>query len=119
MFCKALRIFAQTSPMTFPKLKKRYALIKWQKLAGVSLLIGLLAGFLAISLKHLTEHYESALFARSREHFAFVFLFPLLGLTLIYVLKQHLFKKKENKGIREIYDSLAPFKKLPLYKIPS
>lgn len=114
-----MRIFAQTFPMTFPKLKKRYAFIKWQKLVGVSLLIGLLAGFLAVSLKHLTEHYESVLFARSREHFAFVFLFPLLGLTLIYVLKQHLFKKKENKGIREIYDSLAPFKKLPLYKIPS
>lgn len=105
--------------MHFPELKRRYHLVKWQKLVGVSVLIGVLAGFMAISLKHLTEHYEAVLFGRSQQHLALVFAFPLLGLTLIYVLKQHLFKKKENKGIREIYDSLAPFKKLPIYKIPS
>jgi CIC family chloride channel protein len=47
-------------------------------------------------------------------------LFPLFGLGVIYFLRQYLFQKKENKGIREIFETTAQRRNsLPIYKIPS
>ena len=85
-----------------------------------SLLIGFLASFLALSLKRITEHFESALFSKALTLPFYYLLFPLVGLTIIYFLRKYLFKNKENKGIKEIFECLSSTsKKLPLYKIPS
>ena len=90
------------------------------KLVAVSVVIGLLCGTLGYSLKTFTEHSEHSLSAIAALHPVLYFLFPLAGLSLIYLLRQQLFKKKENKGIKEIYDSLKnKDAKLPFYKIPS
>ncbi len=96
------------------KLRKLYQLIV------VSVLIGFLASFLAIAIKRITEHFESVLFAKAVQYPIYCFLFPLIGLTVIYFLRKNLFKNKENKGIKEIFESIASHsKRLPIYKIPS
>lgn len=92
----------------------------FQKLALVSVLIGFLASFLAVSLKKVTEHYEDIFFLKAVEFNFYYFLFPLLGLTIIYFLRKYMFKNKENKGIKEIFECTENSNKnLPVYKIPS
>lgn len=93
---------------------------EFQKLLLVSVLIGFLSSFLAISLKKITEHYEDVFFLKAIEFNFLYFLFPLLGLTIIYFLRKYMFKNKENKGIKEIFECTeSPNKNLPVYKIPS
>ncbi|MFA6150415.1 MAG: chloride channel protein [Chitinophagaceae bacterium] len=100
--------------------KGNKARIELLKLTGVSILIGLICGLLGYSLKKITEHSEHSLSALAALYPALYFVFPLAGLSLIYVLRQQLFKKNENKGIKEIFDSLKnKEEKLPFYKIPS
>lgn len=97
--------------------KNQFSVLK--KIVIASLLIGFLASFLAICLKRITEHYESILFLKANSNVIYYFLFPLFGLTILYFLRKYVFKNKENKGIKEIFESLSSSKKLPLYKIPS
>ncbi|MEO8516435.1 MAG: chloride channel protein [Flavobacterium sp.] len=102
------------------QIKRNYQFIKYQKLIIVSVLIGFLSSILAISLKHLTEHYEEILLDRATENWVLILFFPAIGLSAIYFLRHYLFKKKENKGIKEIFETTAQRKNsLPLYKIPS
>ncbi|UOK41181.1 MULTISPECIES: chloride channel protein [Flavobacterium] len=102
------------------QLRKSHKLIKFQKLSIVSVLIGFLCAFMAVSLKRLTEHYEEILFHKASSNWIFFLVFPVFGLSVIYFLRQYLFKKKENKGIKEIFESTGSrTKKLPVYKIPS
>lgn len=102
------------------QIKKNYTWIKYRKLTVVSLLIGFLSAFLAVSLKRITEYYEEVLFHKASVNTLLLLVFPLCGLTVIYFLRQYLFKKKENKGIKEIFDTTSERKNsLPVYKIPS
>lgn len=105
--------------MFHPALKTKYFFSKYSKLAAASIVIGFLAALLAVTLKHMTEHYEEALFHQSEYQTVFLIVFPFFGLTLIYILRQYLFKKKENKGIKEVFESTRTGKDLPSYKIPS
>ena len=92
----------------------------FQKLALVSVLIGFLASFLAVSLKRITEHYEDIFFLKAVQFNFLYLLFPLFGLTIIYFLRKYMFKNKENKGIKEIFECTEILNKnLPVYKIPS
>ncbi|WP_284651921.1 chloride channel protein [Flavobacterium terrisoli] len=105
---------------TTAQIKKKFHFIKYQKLILVAVLIGLLSTFLAIVLKRITEHYETILLGKATQNWFFFILFPLLGLSVIYILRRYLFQKKENKGIREIFETTAQRRNsLPLYKIPS
>ncbi|KAF2509329.1 chloride channel protein [Flavobacterium zhairuonense] len=102
------------------QIKKNHQLIKLRKLVIVSLLIGFLSAFLGISLKRITEYYEHIFFHEVSVHPIFYIIFPVFGLSVIYFLRQYLFKKKENKGIKEVFESTASkSKNLPSYKIPS
>lgn len=100
-------------------LRKNYSAIQNLKLIVVSLVIGFLAALLAVTLKHLTDHYEEILFNKAHGSPVYFVIFPFFGLSLIYVLRYYLFKKKENKGIKEVFESTATGKRLPEYKIPS
>lgn len=117
-----MRTFAVNNIFTAmfnPALKKKYTYTKYFKLIIVSLVIGFLAALLAVTLKHMTEHYEEVLFHRSKHQTLYLLIFPFIGLSLIYILREYLFKKKENKGIKEVFESSATGKNLPSYKIPS
>ncbi|MES2810905.1 MAG: chloride channel protein [Bacteroidota bacterium] len=101
-------------------IKKNFLYIKYRKLVVASASIGFLSAVLAITLKRVTEYYEDILFHIASNNWFFFLLFPAIGLSLIYLLRHYLFKKKENKGIREIFDTTAKRKNsLPFYKIPS
>ncbi|GIZ09863.1 hypothetical protein FUMI01_25890 [Flavobacterium sp. UMI-01] len=68
----------------------------------------------------MTEYYEEIFFERANSNILFYLIFPFIGLSLIYLLRQYLFKKKENKGIKEVFESTESKRKnLPNYKIPS
>lgn len=102
------------------QIKKNYQLIKFQKLVIVSILIGFLSAFLGVSLKRMTEYYEEIFFHQTTLSPIFIIVFPFFGLSIIYFLREYLFKKKENKGIKEIFESTnSKSKNLPNYKIPS
>lgn len=102
------------------RIKKNYQLIKLKKLIIVSILIGFLAAFLGLVLKKATEHYEEIFFSKATINPIFFILFPVFGLSVIYFLREYLFRKKENKGIKEIFESTnSQSKNLPNYKIPS
>lgn len=102
------------------RIKRNYQLIKFQKIAIVSVLIGFLSAFLGVVLKKVTEHYEEIFFSQATTNPIFFVVFPVFGLSVIYFLREYLFKKKENKGIKEIFESTnTKSKNLPSYKIPS
>lgn len=99
--------------------KKRYEIHKWQKLIVAALLVGFLAATLSLTLKHATEHFEANLFQKAAKNKLYLLIFPLVGFSVIYFLRNYLFKKKENKGLKEVFESTASGKNLPTYKIPS
>lgn len=102
------------------QVKKHFVYIKYQKLIIAALIIGFLSAFLAISLKRGTEHYEELLFNQASKNSILLFMFPLIGLTIIAMLRYYLFNKKTNKGIKEIFETTEKRKNsLPIYKIPS
>ncbi len=102
------------------RIKRNYQLIKLQKLVIVSVLIGFLSAFLGLVLKKATEHYEALFFDKATINPIFFIVFPVFGLSIIYFLRQYIFKRKENKGIKEIFESTnSKSKNLPSYKISS
>lgn len=106
--------------MTFTKIRKNFRYIVAGKLIIATILIAILSSFLAISLKHTTEYLEHIFSLKTQNQPFYIFIFPLIGLFIIHFLRQYMFKKKENKGIKEIFDATkTKSKSLPLYKIPS
>src|SRR6187402_2206505 len=102
------------------KIKKNHQFIVFRKLVIVSTLIGFLSAFLGISLKRITEYYEEIFLREVTLNPIYYIIFPVFGLSVIYFLRQYLFKKKENKGIKEVFESTeSSSKNLPSYKIPS
>jgi CIC family chloride channel protein len=81
--------------------------------------IGFFAALLGLSLKHITEYYEEIFFSKAQQFRIYVWLFPAIGLSGIWCLRQYVFRKKPNKGIKEIFESQSSSKRLPSYKIPS
>lgn len=98
---------------------KKIVRLQWLKLALASTLVGFLATFLAISLKHITEHYEEVFFSGAERNKIMFLILPFIGLSVIYFLRLYLFRNKENKGIKEVFESTRSGKNLPVYKIPS
>jgi CIC family chloride channel protein len=106
--------------MSFTHLRKNFRYIFIHKLFIASLLIAVLSSFLAISLKHTTEYLEGIFLLKAENQKLFIFVFPIIGLFIIYFLRRYLFKGKDNKGIKEIFEATnSKNKSLPLYKIPS
>ena len=102
------------------EIKKNHRSIIFQKLIVASILIGFLASFLAISLKKITEYYETIFFFKSCNSPWLLLFFPIFSLSVIYFLRIYLFKRKSNKGIKEVFEvTQNKNKNLPLYKIPS
>lgn len=82
-----------------------------------SVVVGLMASSMALLLKHLTEAAEEISFEQASENPVFFWLFPVCGLMLIGVIRTVFFKRKKNKGIAEVFESLGPGKKLPQQKV--
>jgi len=91
----------------------------WFPLGLAAVLVSFLSALLALTLKHVTEHYESVFLSKSLDYKALFLILPFIGLSVIFFLRKYLFKNKQNKGIREVFDSVESGKPLPIYKIPS
>jgi len=102
-------------------MKDKIKLYSYFKLMIGSIIVAVLSGLLAYTLKHLTTHWQDYLFEHVSQinHYLYI-IFPSIGITIIYFLRKYVFQNKKNKGIREIYRSLDTRQDhLPLYKIPS
>jgi len=104
-------------------LRKQQLRLLWKEnyhLAVASVIIGFLCAIMGDSLKKVTEYYEDKFLTVAQGNSLLYVVLPLFGFIIIYFLRQQLFKKKENKGIREIFDTVNTRQnELPLYKIPS
>ncbi|PTX12654.1 CIC family chloride channel protein [Sphingobacterium faecium] len=91
------------------------------KLVIGSIIVAVLSGILAYSLKHLTTYFQDYIFEIVPVlHNYLYIIFPSIGITIIYFLRKYLFQNRKNKGIREIYRSLDTRQDhLPFFKIPS
>ncbi|MDO6739195.1 chloride channel protein [Wenyingzhuangia sp. 2_MG-2023] len=85
-----------------------------------TILVVFLATLLGYSLKNSTAFFEESLLEKVHHFPIFYFFLPSIGITIIYFTRKHLFKGKQNKGIKEVYNTLENRKdELPFYKIPS
>lgn len=92
----------------------------YAKLIVASCFAGLFSAMLASVLKHITEYYEDHFFETIRPYSWLFIVFPMIGLLMIHFLRKYAFRKKPNKGIKEIYLTLDTRRnELPAYKIPS
>ncbi len=91
------------------------------KLILVSILVALCCSVLAFSLKHLTEFFQEKLFHTVGEINTLLYIFlPTIGITAIYFLRKYFFKKRKNKGLTEIFNTLDQRKDhMKFFKIPS
>ena len=104
----------------FSNVKKNSTALLVGKIMLAAALVGFLSSVLALSLKKSTEYFESAFLLRTENNLMYLLAFPIMGLSVIYFLRQYVFKKKANKGITEIFEATnSKSKHLPLYKIPS
>lgn len=102
-------------------MKDKIQLYSYFKLMVGSIIVAVLSGLLAYTLKHLTTYWQDYLFEYVSQVNRYLYLvFPSIGITIIYFLRKYVFQNKKNKGIREIYRSLDTRQDhLPFYKIPS
>lgn len=91
------------------------------KLIALSVLVAFICSLLGLSLKFLTEFFESKVYATAISFKPYLLiLLPTIGITAIYFLRKYLFQNRKNKGITEIYKTLDQRKDhLPFFKTPS
>ncbi len=90
------------------------------QLLTTSVMLALLIFTVISSLKALTEHYEHAMLSKTFANPWLLFFLPIAGIAAIRFLRKVLFRGKPNKGIKEIYNTLAHRRnELPPYKIHS
>ncbi|SKB37228.1 chloride channel protein, CIC family [Sphingobacterium nematocida] len=91
------------------------------KLIILSVLVAFICSLLGLSLKFLTEFFESKVYTAAISfQKSLLILLPSIGITAIYFLRKYLFQNRKNKGITEIYKTLDQRKDhLPFFKIPS
>ena len=67
----------------------------------LSILVGFLAGFAAVILKNLTHFFQHLLEGNLVRyyHTAFYFLFPIIGLTIVYFVIKYIIRNKVSHGI--------------------
>lgn len=99
--------------------KKNIVWVKWSRIVYCAALVGIVVGLITLMFKNLVEEYEHLLFNKAQHFKLFFFIFPLIGLLIIYFLRTYVFSNKKNKGISEVLEAVREAKKLPPYKVPS
>lgn len=80
----------------------------------VSAIIGLLAGLAAVTLKNLTHFIQVLLEGKFifEFHKAFYFVFPIIGLLLVFLVKKYVIKKPVGHGIPSTLYAISKLKSL-------
>jgi len=110
----------------FKKILKRFLIWRFQHISDKqfinisSAIIGLLAGLSAVILKNSTHFIQEKLeqgFIKDIHH-AFYFIFPLIGLIIVYILKKFFIRRKLGHGIPVILFSISKLKGvIPRYQM--
>lgn len=87
----------------------RNFLTKQQILILLSAFVGLVSGLVAVTLKNLTYLIQSLLGGGyiSNYHNAYYFVFPLIGLTIVYLFSKFILKKDIGQGISTTLYSIS------------
>ena len=86
----------------------------------VSLFVGLISTLIADTLKLITGNYEHQFYFIFINNKWLIFILPVIGLLTIYILRHFLFRNQQNKGIKEVLESVNRKEhNLPPYKIIS
>ena len=99
--------------------KNNIVWVKWSRIVYCAVLVGIIVALITLLFKNLVEQYEHLLFHKALHFKLYFFIFPVIGLFLIYFLRKYVFNNKKNKGISEVLEALQQNKRLPAYKIPS
>ena len=80
----------------------------------LSILVGFLSGLGTVAIKNLTHFIQSALKVKFiREyHLTFYFVFPIIGLVLVYLIQKYVFKRKISHAIPSTLFALSKRKGL-------
>ena len=72
-----------------------------QFVAVLSILVGFTSGMGAVMLKNLTHFFQHLMEGRlvQEYHHAFYFVFPIIGLALVYIIIKYVIRKKVSHGI--------------------
>jgi CIC family chloride channel protein len=75
----------------------------------LSILVGFLAGIGAVILKNLTHYIKSSLNGNFTKniHYSYYFIFPIIGLILVFLIKKHLLKREIGHGISTTLHAIA------------
>ncbi|WP_372745940.1 chloride channel protein [Lutibacter sp.] len=110
----------------FKKILKKFLIWRFQHISDKqfinisSAIIGLLAGFSAVVLKNSTHFIQELLEEGIIKdiHNAFYFIFPLIGLIIVFVIKKYLIRKKMGHGIPVTLFSISKLKGIiPSYQM--
>ena len=102
----------------FKNILKRFLIWKYQHISDkhfiriASAVIGLLAGLGAVILKNLTHFIQRLLEGEfiNDIHIAFYFIFPIIGLFLVRIIKKYVIKKKVGHGIPSTLFAISKLK---------
>lgn len=113
-------------PSATNKLLRKFLIWKYKHVSErefvyvLSILVGFLAGIGTVSLKNIT-HYIQMLFEFETfrdHHHALYFIFPLIGLLLVYIIKQTWLKKHIGHGISSTLHAISKLNGIiPRYNI--
>jgi len=113
-------------PSPTNKLLRKFLIWKYKHISErefvyvLSILVGFLAGIGTVSLKNIT-HYIQMLFEFETfrdHHHALYFIFPLIGLLLVYIIKQTWLKKHIGHGISSTLHAISKLNGIiPRYNI--
>ena len=80
----------------------------------LSILVGFLSGLGTVAIKNLTHFIQSGLKVKFiREyHLTFYFVFPIIGLVLVYMIQKYVFKRKISHAIPSTLFALSKRKGL-------
>ncbi|UMB59593.1 chloride channel protein [Lutibacter sp. A80] len=110
----------------FKKVLKKFLIWRFQHISDKqfinisSAVIGLLAGVSAVVLKNSTHFIQERLEDGIIKdiHHAFYFIFPLIGLIVVYIIKKYFIRKKLGHGIPVILFSISKLKGvIPRYQM--
>ncbi len=119
LYIRYLRKRLQTKKWVYKFFKWRYKHISNEHFLSIlSIIVGLLTGLAAVTIKNLTHLIEKALETDFMHdiHRAYYFIFPIIGIGLVWLVVKFIIKKPVDSGIPFILYAIAKLKsKIPSY----
>jgi len=119
-------LLALNMPLQLKKVLRRFLIWKYKHISErnfiylLSVLVGFLSGLIAVLLKNLTHYYQLLLEINWLDAYkaSMYFVFPIIGLLLVYIIKQTWLKKHIGHGISTTLHAISKLNGiLPRYNI--